>query len=117
MGKFRVSAGLEEDMRGASGRDGDADIGNVWQRRSGVATGATLSAIKLGLAHIHGDLYEHVCREQSLLTCANIYGICPILRAGGGRNILFILSYFFFIHPRVRVASISYKLCTRCSHS
>ena len=110
MGKFRVSAGLKEDMRGASGWDGDVDKGNVWQRRSGVATGATLSAIKLGLAHIHGDLNEHVCREQSLLTCANIYGICPILRAGGGRamvwffNNTFAFTFVFLFHspPRTR---------------
>lgn len=31
------------------------------------------SAIKCGLAHIHGDLSDHACREQPLLTCANIY--------------------------------------------
>ena len=71
---------------------------------------ATLSAIKLGLAHIHGDLNEHVCREQSLLTCANIYGICPILRAGGGRamvwffNNTFVFTFVFLFHspPRTR---------------
>ena len=41
MGVFRVSAGPEGGMSGASGRGGDVDMGNVWQRRIGVATGAT----------------------------------------------------------------------------
>jgi hypothetical protein len=40
MGVFRVSAGPEGGMSGASGRGGDVDTGNVWRRRIGVATGA-----------------------------------------------------------------------------